>query len=381
MKQTEKLQKYILSIVLLFLSMGIYSQDSIRIVKKLQYKDCTFLMKYRELLWINILEKGEQTMDFSRYQDKELTDCAFAQYIYDMEKNGEFDKLRDGIIQRMSLKTRKKILNKVGRLSFDLGVSPQGSIGTVQLVFPARRDKHYKDKWSVLSAIFSRKELYNINKYIREFRFTPLSEKKLKEALPPFFSLYFPVFAHDAEENNKFMLKSTQLLKDKKFKVDKQEQQYVIKKRNNFINIHPNLGKSEPHKYTATTKTITLTVYSAELLSRALNHAYQDELGILTEENKSNNEFQEHILGDLFILIKNLPGTYKTSKSSQYDNWLKSISNDGYGPFDQQRFLNEYQNYIREFQNRYNYVPEYSKPLNENYNWNWEKMFQFNDIK
>ena len=221
MKQTEKLQKYILSIVLLLLSISIYSQDSIRIVKKIQYKDCTFLMNYRKLLVIDILEKDEQTMDFSRYQNKELTVCALDEYIYNMRKNGEFDRLRDGIIQRMSLKARKKILNKVGRLSFDLGVSPQGSIGTVQLALSARRDKHYKDKWSAFSTIFSRKELYRINQYIRKFRFTPLSEKNLKEALPPFFRLFFPVFADDAEENNKFILKSTQLLKDKKFKVDK----------------------------------------------------------------------------------------------------------------------------------------------------------------
>ena len=222
MKQTEKIKKYILSIVLLFLSMSVYSQDSIRVVKKIQYKDCTFLMDNRELLLlIDILEKDEQTMDFSRYQDKELTDCALDEYIYNMRKNGEFDRLRDGIIQRMSLKARKKILNKVGRLSFDLGVSPQGSIGTVQLALSARRDKHYKDKWSAFSTIFSRKELYRINQYIRKFRFTPLSEKNLKEALPPFFRLFFPVFADDAEENNKFILKSTQLLKEKKFKVDK----------------------------------------------------------------------------------------------------------------------------------------------------------------
>ena len=226
MKQTEKIKKYILSIVLLFLSMSIYSQDSIRIVKKIQYKDCTFLVENRGPSWINILEKGEQIIDYN-FQYKELTECALDKYIYNMGKDGEFDRLRDGIIQRISLKARKKILNKVARLSFDLGVSPQGSIGAVKLrlVISDRweKDKHYKykDEWSILFNIFSRKELYRINQYIRKFRFTPLSEKNLKEALPPFFRLFFPVFADDAEENNKFILKSTQLLKDKNFKVDK----------------------------------------------------------------------------------------------------------------------------------------------------------------
>ena len=121
------------------------------------------------------------------------------------------------------------------------------------------------------------------------------------------------------------------------------------------------------------------------LLSEAI-HAAQDYLG-MTGTGKSNLEFQEHVIKDLYYHHK-----YRKTKDIEYLNGISTTESEDYiylinnaldekGVLDLNKFLPEINYYFDEFQSHYKKSDSYQTQGVKNFNYNWIKLLHIFDIK
>ncbi len=121
------------------------------------------------------------------------------------------------------------------------------------------------------------------------------------------------------------------------------------------------------------------------LLSEAI-HAVQDYLG-MTGTGKSNLEFQEHVIKDLYYHHK-----YRKTKDIEYLNGISTTENKDYiylinnaldenGVLDLNKFLSEINYYFDEFQSHYKKSDSYQTQGVKNFNYNWIKLLHIFDIE
>ena len=122
------------------------------------------------------------------------------------------------------------------------------------------------------------------------------------------------------------------------------------------------------------------------LLSEAI-HAAQNYLG-MGAYGKSNLEFQEHVIKDLYFqqeLIINgyNEDSYAGLSNSNDDNYINLIINslDQNGNLVLKNFLYNIENYIDEFQENYTPSNSYQSPAVNKFDYNWIKLFDILGIK
>ena len=121
------------------------------------------------------------------------------------------------------------------------------------------------------------------------------------------------------------------------------------------------------------------------LLSEAI-HAVQDYLG-MTGTAKSNLEFQEHVIKDLYYHHK-----YRKTKDIEYLNGISTTESKDYiylinnaldenGILDLNKFLSEINYYFDDFQSHYKTSDSYQTQGVKNFNYNWIKLLHIFDIE
>ena len=121
------------------------------------------------------------------------------------------------------------------------------------------------------------------------------------------------------------------------------------------------------------------------LLSEAI-HAVQDYLG-MTGTGKSNLEFQEHVIKDLYYHHK-----YRKTKDIEYLNGISTTESKDYiylinnaldekGVLDLNKFLSEINYYFDDFQSHYKTSDSYQTQGVKNFNYNWIKLLHIFDIE
>lgn len=122
------------------------------------------------------------------------------------------------------------------------------------------------------------------------------------------------------------------------------------------------------------------------LLSEAI-HAAQNYLG-MGAHGKSNLEFQEHVIKDLYFQqeLKTTgynEDSYAGLSNSNDDKYIKLIFNslDQNGILDLNGFLYNIENYIDEFQEYYTPSNSYQTPTVNKFDYNWIKLFDLFGIK
>lgn len=121
------------------------------------------------------------------------------------------------------------------------------------------------------------------------------------------------------------------------------------------------------------------------LLSEAI-HAVQDYLG-MTGTGKSNLEFQEHVIKDLYYHhkyrktkdIEYLKG-YTTNEDKVYTDFVNEVL-DEKGVLDLNKFLSEIDYFIGKFQDYYKQSNSYQAPAVKNFNYNWIKLLHIFGIE
>lgn len=121
------------------------------------------------------------------------------------------------------------------------------------------------------------------------------------------------------------------------------------------------------------------------LLSEAI-HAVQDYLG-MTGTGKSNLEFQEHVIKDLYY-----HHNYRKTKDMEYLNGISTTESKDYiylinnaldekGVLDLNKFLSEINYYFDDFQSHYKTSDSYQTQGVKNFNYNWIKLLNIFDIE
>ena len=121
------------------------------------------------------------------------------------------------------------------------------------------------------------------------------------------------------------------------------------------------------------------------LLTEAI-HAAQDYLG-MTGTGKSNLEFQEHVIKDLYYHHK-----YRKTKDIEYLNGISTTESKDYiylinnaldenGVLDLNKFLSEINYYFDDFQSHYKKSDSYQTQGVKNFNYNWIKLLHIFDIE
>ena len=121
------------------------------------------------------------------------------------------------------------------------------------------------------------------------------------------------------------------------------------------------------------------------LLSEAI-HVVQDYLG-MTGIGKSNLEFQEHVIKDLYysqklrkIFGEDSPYEHTASKDNEYIYLLDSAI-DKKGVLDLNKFLIGINNFINSFQKEYLSSDSYQTPPVKDFNYNWIELLQIFGIE
>ena len=121
------------------------------------------------------------------------------------------------------------------------------------------------------------------------------------------------------------------------------------------------------------------------LLSETI-HAVQDYLG-MTGIGKSNLEFQEHVIKDLYYSQKLRKqfgedglGLFSASTNKEYVDLIGTIF-DTSGIIDLNRFLSGIEYCIGGFQENYNSSDSYQSPPTNNFNYNWRELFDIFGIE
>jgi hypothetical protein len=115
-------------------------------------------------------------------------------------------------------------------------------------------------------------------------------------------------------------------------------------------------------------------------------HVAQDKLG-MTGVGKSNLEFQEHVIKDLYFKqLERRSNNYDNSKGfsttddETYPHFIEDIfSKDGILDFN--KFQKDINFYFDKFQKYYSEIGAYQEPGIENYDYNWKMILDLFGIK
>lgn len=115
-------------------------------------------------------------------------------------------------------------------------------------------------------------------------------------------------------------------------------------------------------------------------------HAAQDKLG-MTGVGKSNLEFQEHVIKDLYFKKRERKSNnYDNSKGlsttddDNYANFIEDVLNED-GILDFNKFQKDINFYFDKFQKYYSGVGAYQEPGIANFNYNWKMILDLFGIK
>ena len=115
-------------------------------------------------------------------------------------------------------------------------------------------------------------------------------------------------------------------------------------------------------------------------------HVAQDKLG-MTGVGKSNLEFQEHVIKDLYFKKRERKSNnYDNSKGlsttddDNYANFIEDVLNED-GFLDLANFLSNINSYFDEFQKYYARSGAYQEPGVDNFNYNWKVILDLFGIK
>ena len=115
-------------------------------------------------------------------------------------------------------------------------------------------------------------------------------------------------------------------------------------------------------------------------------HAAQDKLG-MTGVGKSNLEFQEHVIKDLYFKKRERKSNnYDNSKGlsttddDNYVNFIEDVLNED-GILDFNKFQKDINFYFDKFQKYYSGVEAYQEPGIANFNYNWKMILDLFGIK
>ena len=115
-------------------------------------------------------------------------------------------------------------------------------------------------------------------------------------------------------------------------------------------------------------------------------HAAQDQLE-MTGTGKSNLEFQEHVIKDLYFKqLERRSNNYDNSKGfsttddNNYVNFIEDVLNED-GFLDLANFLSNINSYFDEFQKYYARSGAYQEPGVDNFNYNWKVILDLFGIK
>ena len=117
-----------------------------------------------------------------------------------------------------------------------------------------------------------------------------------------------------------------------------------------------------------------------------LFHLVQDQLG-MTGTGKSNLEFQEHVIKDLYFKQR-----YKKTENPDYFKGLSTTDNNDYeyfirkvfnknGDFDLKYFLSNINSFFDEFQEYYSGSGMYQEPGVDNFDYNWKMILDLFGIE
>ena len=117
-----------------------------------------------------------------------------------------------------------------------------------------------------------------------------------------------------------------------------------------------------------------------------LFHVLQDQLG-MTGTGKSNLEFQEHVIKDLYFKqLERKSNDYDHSKGisttddNNYVNFIEDVLNED-GVLDLANFLSNINSYFDEFQKYYARSGAYQEPGIENFDYKWKKILDLFGIE
>jgi hypothetical protein len=107
----------------------------------------------------------------------------------------------------------------------------------------------------------------------------------------------------------------------------------------------------------------------------------------MTSIGKSNLEFQEHVIKDLYFKQQyTRTGDYKdyqnhsTSTEDEYDKFIKSLFDEN-NVLDLNKFLSKINKFMIHFQKNYEQSNSYQTPAVKNYNYNWIKLLHIFGIE
>ena len=108
-------------------------------------------------------------------------------------------------------------------------------------------------------------------------------------------------------------------------------------------------------------------------------HAVQDYLG-MTGLGKSNLEFQEHVIKDLYFKRQYIVDdkyenyqSYSISTDREYDDFITSLFDEN-KVLDLNKFLSNINHFMVHFQKKYEVSNSYQAPAINNFNYNWIKL-------
>lgn len=115
-------------------------------------------------------------------------------------------------------------------------------------------------------------------------------------------------------------------------------------------------------------------------------HAAQDYLG-MTGSGKSNLEFQEHVIKDLYNFKRNLQSDnyeningFSTTDDNEYDKLISGVFDEN-NVLDLNKFLPVIESYFDEFQKYYSPSGVYQEPGIENFDYNWIELLDLFGIE
>jgi len=143
------------------------------------------------------------------------------------------------------------------------------------------------------------------------------------------------------------------------------------------ISYDPTLSKEG--RYYENTCEIKIKTLDYSTLYGEVIHAIQHKYGYCGD-NHAAKEFQEHVIGDIELLMSGRGGAMRTIFNndfpSTFDEWISECFNDDASSLNLNKFLNGVNNYIYDFQKSHDNVKEYQGYIPRDYDFHWIEMFQ-----
>lgn len=155
-----------------------------------------------------------------------------------------------------------------------------------------------------------------------------------------------------------------------------------LAQNNIIINLDPNAENShyDPKSHTIILKDVS----DYRTFIHEAVHAIQDGLGHMDSESQSAEEFQAHVLVDLYNAYLSITEgclfTSVTIPGGDYNEWLNFLNNcinEDDGSFDRDYFKAHVMEFFDDFQaTHHDSKHGYTDPLEDGYEWDWDSFFE-----